>query len=115
MANVRLKSLRQSVWRKDVDGRDIGEALRDLYTAFRGLTEQELVEVSGVSWATPFHIASDHIPKAVLMVRGRLFQQPGVVANGAVDWTWINDQVRVDGVSTLTVGVRYDLVFHLLG
>lgn len=115
MPNSRLKSLRKSVWDKDVDGRDVGEALRDLYTAFRGLTETTLVEIPAISWAVPFHIASDHIPQAVIMVRGRISQQPTLVNNGSVDWTWINNQVRVDSVTTLTIGVRYDLVFQLLG
>lgn len=115
MPNTRLKSLRQGVWTKEVDGRDVGEALRDLFTAFRGLTEQSIVEVNSVSWAVPFNIASDHIPRAVTMVRGRLSQQPVVVSNGTVDWQWSGNQVRVDGVSTLTIGTRYDLVFHLLG
>lgn len=112
---TRLPSLRKAVWGKDVDGRDVGEAFRDLYTTVNSLTQTSVVSLDGVAWALPFHIQSDHVPAAVTLVRARPYQQPGVISPGAVDWTWINNEVRVDALSGLTIGTRYSLVFHLIG
>lgn len=116
MANTRLKSLRQAIWGGDkVDPQSIGEALRDLYQAFNGLTQTRVVKVAGVTWAVPFTISSDHLPDAVLMVRGRIAKTPTAVPNGTVAYDWFNNQVRVNSIDTLTVGTSYDLVFQVIG
>jgi hypothetical protein len=115
-SNTRLPSLRKSVWDGDsANPRDVGEALRDLFTAVRGLLFSRIVEVNSVQWATPFAIANDHKPDAVRLVNARYAQQPTSLKCGDVAWDWFNNQIRVQAITTLYPGTTYDLVFMLIG
>lgn len=113
----RIKSLRFSIWGKDgnVSPRDIGEALRDLWTTLKVLTDVRLVKLDGFVWVTPFYIAADHIPAAVLLGLSRVHQQPTYAAGAFVGFTYTPQGIRVDDVPGLTVGTSYDLTFVVIG
>lgn len=115
MANLRLRSLRTGVAPEKAEPRDMWEALRDLYQAFKGLLEIQIKRADSVVWAVPYYISADHLPDAVVLVRCRVAKQPVTVDVGAVDWTYTGTQIRVDGIVGLTIGTSYDLVFQVIG
>lgn len=116
MASNRLKSLRRSLWGDDeIRPQEVGEALRDLWTAFRGQTVVTPVVLENFVWVVPFFIAHDRIPAAVILGRAKLAQLPGSAAGGFVGWTWTTQGIQIDSASGLTVGTTYDLAFVVIG
>lgn len=116
MANA-LKSLRYAIWGSGgkVRPEDTGEALRDIHGALKTITPVRAVRLQGFVWAPPFFIQNDTAPAAVLLGDSKLAQQPTSAAVGSVPFTFLNQQVRIDSITGLTVGVAYDLCFVVIG
>jgi hypothetical protein len=109
------KGLRKALWNSGtVDGRDIGEALRDLDGAQKLNVRVRVVE-RAVTYAPPIFLNADSIPAAVFLGRCKQAKTFTSVSAVAVAWTWTGSQVRIDSIPTLTVGTPYEMAFLVIG
>lgn len=116
MGNSR-KSLRKAIWATGADPspRDIGEALRDVDTAFTQLVPMSVV-TSVVIGGTSFAVNADHAPVAIVVGRVTVHQSPAAVPwSAAIDWGWNGTNVVVTTIGGLTAGVKYDITLLLFG
>lgn len=108
-------TLRKSIWGKDhVDGRDVGEALRDHDQTLRSIPKSYDIEAV-FTYAPPFYLRAQTNPSDVVLVRARPDKGPGSIATGIVGWEWKSSRgVQINSIQGLTPGGRYLLTFRVV-
>jgi hypothetical protein len=108
-------TLRKSIWEKDsVDGRDVGEALRDHDETLRKIPTSYDIEAV-FTYAPPFYLRAKFNPSDVVLVRARPDKGPGVISTGSVSWEWKSARgIQVNSIVGLTAGGRYLLTFRVV-
>lgn len=111
--SARLQSLRQGIWTGNAaDPKEVGEALRDLYSWLSKIKICDVVPVTGAVWSEPFSIAVALRPQIVVVSDARLAGTLEAVDAGAAQWESVaNDRVSITRVRSLQPGVSYDLKF----
>lgn len=109
------KGLRKGIWKSGaVDGRDIGEAMRDLDGAQKLNATLRSVE-RNVTYAPPIYLSADSIPAMVFLGRCKQAKTFTSVSAVAVAWTWTGSQIRIDSIPSLVVGTPYEMAFVVIG
>jgi len=111
--SVRLQSLRQGVWTGNAaDPKEVGEALRDLYSWLSQLKICDVVPVTGAVWSEPFSIAVALRPQIVVLSDARLAGTLEAVDAGAIQWeSSADNRVSIARARSLQPSVSYDLKF----
>lgn len=110
----RLRSLRQAVWAGDsTDPKQVGEALRDLYSWLSKVRIPDVVEVTNGLWASPFSVPVVTRPRIAILADARIAGTLQAVATSGGEWQTESDNKRISftGINGLTNGTAYDLKF----
>lgn len=110
--------------RSGFDDDHVNGLVKDLVSALDSVVDSTIVKTT-VVWAPPFTLLVNHfggdtrLNSPDLVECGRavnLTDSTVLVAPGGCAWAWVGQgQVRIDAVSGLTGGVKYELVFKVTG
>lgn len=120
-----LKSLRQAIWPDGpANGRDVAEALRDLWQAVRLLSRVTFSTLKSQSYSPPFYLNSTIQPTSVFITSCMVSRSLDSVVGATPLWAWTGKQVRVDAIcgsrlgglypAELSVGGIYDITFLMV-
>jgi hypothetical protein len=109
------KPPRQRVWKPGpVDGSQMGEFSRDIAQQIGAFPKFQLTERK-IAYNPPFYLASDNVPKGVVIMRCRPTGGVTITPAGMVHWEWTGSQVKVNAIDNLVAGTQYIMTFMLVG